>query len=347
MRNSTGDRSIVKGGMTTRDRRIVCVLATLPSLLAASLGAILVASWRTALPDPVATHWSSHGADGFSDVTFVIVAPIVAGVIGAVAGIAVCVRSADPGIARVAVGTIAGVVISTVCVIVSTTACQRGVTEAASVPTPQWQIVVSMAAGLVCGLGVAALVPSWTTAPPAADVGDRPHVAVGAQERIVWTRVVTSSPVVSLLVGGTVVIVAGLALVLRSWPVAVVVVIVVVSAIAMWSVRVTVDRLGITVRGRLGWPRTHIAISEIDHAEVVGVRALRDFGGYGYRLAIHGDLKGAKGFVFRSGPALLVVRRNGRRDIVVVDDAATAAGVLNRLLDLEGPAERRPKVSGQ
>ncbi|MGC4960164.1 hypothetical protein [Gordonia sp. DT101] len=328
--------------MTVRDRRVVRVLAILPSVLAAAVGAALVASWRTTLPDPVATHWSSHGADDFSALTFVIVTLIAVGIIGAAIGVALSVRATDPKIIRTGIGIVAGVVISIVAVIVSTTACQRGVADAGTVPTPQWQIALSLAIGLMGGLGLAALVPSWTVTPPTADIGDRPRVAIGAEERIVWTRVVSSSLAASLILGGAVVILASLALVLRSWLVAAVLLLVVVSAIAMWGIRVTVDRTGVTVRGRLGRPRTQVAMSEIDHAEVVGVRALRDFGGFGHRIAVHGDLKGARGFVLRSGSALLVVRQDGRRDIVVVDDASTAAGVVNRLLDREEPVERRP-----
>ncbi|NDZ93841.1 DUF1648 domain-containing protein [Streptomyces sp. SID6673] len=347
MRNSTDGRSEGEAGMTARDRRIVCALAILPSVLAAVIGAILVASWRTTLPDPVATHWSSDGADGFSGLTFVIVASIVVGMVGAFVGAALSIRATDPTIIRTSIGIVAGVVISTVAVIVSTTACQRGVADAATVPTPQWQIALSMAIGLASGLGLAALVPSWTATPPAGDIGERPFVAIGAEERIVWTRFVSPSPGASLILGGSVVILACLALVLRSWLVAAILLIVVVAAIAMWGTRVTVDRTGVSVRGRLGWPRTHAAMPEIDHAEAVRVRALRDFGGFGYRVAVHGDLKGAKGFVLKSGSALLVVRQDGRRDIVVVDDASTAAGAVNRLLDPEGPAERRPAGSGQ
>ncbi|WAC56041.1 hypothetical protein [Gordonia sp. SL306] len=347
MRDSQDGRSEGVVGMTARDRRVVCALAIAPSALAAAIGAALVASWRTVLPDPVATHWSSHGADGFSGLTFVIVAPIVVGMVGALVGVALSIRATDATIIRTSVGIVAGVVISTVAVIVSTMACQRGVANADTVPTPQWQIALSMAIGLVGGIGVAALVPSWAVTPPVGDIGDRPHVAIGAEERIVWTRVVSSSPGASLILGGSVVILASLALVLRSWVGAAVLLIVVVSVIAMWGTRVTVDRTGVSVRGRLGWPRTHVAMPEIDHAEVVGVRALRDFGGFGHRIAVHGDLKGAKGFVLKSGSALLVVRQDGRRDIVVVDDASTAAGVVNRLLDREGPVERRPGGSGQ
>ncbi len=56
--------------------------------------------------------------------------------------------------------------------------------------------------------------------------------------------------------------------------------------------------------------------------------ALRDFGGYGYRLGFRGELKGARGFILRSGKGILVDRAGGGREVVVVDDAETAVRLL-------------------
>ena len=101
------------------------------------------------------------------------------------------------------------------------------------------------------------------------------------------------------------------------------------TLLTMWSVTVTVNRNGLVAKGLLGWPQQRVAMSDIVRVEAVTVSALRDFGGYGYRLAVRGNLKGAQGFVLRSGSALLLTRVGGRRAIVVVDDAQTAAGLIN------------------
>ena len=53
-------------------------------------------------------------------------------------------------------------------------------------------------------------------------------------------------------------------------------------------------------------------MDEIDHAEVVEVNALRDYGGYGYRVGVTGPRKGTKGFVLRSGSALLLIQARRR-----------------------------------
>ena len=54
---------------------------------------------------------------------------------------------------------------------------------------------------------------------------------------------------------------------------------------------------------------------------------LREFGGYGWRIG----KDGSRGFVTRSGEALVVERVGEPPVVVTVDDAAEAAAVLNTL----------------
>lgn len=327
-------------GPTARDRGVVLALAMVPALVAGVAGAALVASWRDDLPNPVATHWSSDGADGFSAPGFVVAAPIVIGVLGALLSGVLCARSTDRSIIRSVVGIVAGVAFSTIGIVVLTTSMQRGVSDAADVGTPQWQIGCALAVGVVCGIGLAAAVPGWRT-DVSDDVGVRPELMLGAGERFMWTRAVSMSAGASVILGVAMVVLTTLTVVLRSWIVLAALVLVVAASLLVWTVRVTVDQSGVSIRGRLGWPRTYAPMATIDHAEVVSVRALRDFGGFGYRISVRGDLKGVKGFVFRSGSALLVVRCSGAREVVVVDDARTAAGLINHVVRHGGPAAPR------
>ncbi|MGH8826049.1 MAG: DUF1648 domain-containing protein, partial [Jiangellaceae bacterium] len=99
------------------------------------------------------------------------------------------------------------------------------------------------------------------------------------------------------------------------------------------SVRVTVDRRGLRVVGRFGWPRVEVPLDQIREARVVSVRPLGDFGGYGYRIAAFGTLRGVSGVVLRSGEAVLVEQVEGRRMLVTVGDAVTAAGLHNALVE--------------
>ena len=84
--------------------------------------------------------------------------------------------------------------------------------------------------------------------------------------------------------------------------------------------------------------RIRIPLDRVVRAEVVSVKALGDFGGWGYRVAVGGRLSGVQGFVWQSGPALLVVASDPddptsqRREIAAIDDAEAAAGQINALI---------------
>jgi len=91
-------------------------------------------------------------------------------------------------------------------------------------------------------------------------------------------------------------------------------------------VRVVADENGLTVRfGLLPWVRRRIPLHRIASAGHGQVRAVRDFGGWGYRFR-----PGRTGVVLRSGDALTVeLTTSGREFAVTVDDARTGAAVLN------------------
>ncbi|GCD99310.1 hypothetical protein [Embleya hyalina] len=93
-------------------------------------------------------------------------------------------------------------------------------------------------------------------------------------------------------------------------------------------VRVHVDQRGLTVEfGLLPWPRKRVPLGEIRTAGHREVRALREFGGWGYRIK-----SSATGVVQRSGEALTLTLVSGREFVVTVSDAPQGAAVLNRLL---------------
>ena len=85
---------------------------------------------------------------------------------------------------------------------------------------------------------------------------------------------------------------------------------------------------GFVVRSSLGWPRLRVPVGDIATAGVVQVDPLADFGGWGIRWVIGPGGKGRWGVVTRPGPSLEVVRHDGRSVVVTVDDAGTAAAVL-------------------
>jgi hypothetical protein len=63
---------------------------------------------------------------------------------------------------------------------------------------------------------------------------------------------------------------------------------------------------------------------------------MADFGGWGFRWVIGPTRKGRWGLVTRRGPGLEVFRHDGRSIVVTVDDAGTAAAVLETYAKKQG-----------
>jgi hypothetical protein len=96
-----------------------------------------------------------------------------------------------------------------------------------------------------------------------------------------------------------------------------------------WTVRV--DARGVLVRSVLGIPVVRIPLDQVTSADVIDVKALAEYGGWGIRWALNGRL----GVIVRSGEALQVHRLNGLDLVVTIDDASTAAALLNGLVERE------------
>src|SRR5918997_810546 len=94
------------------------------------------------------------------------------------------------------------------------------------------------------------------------------------------------------------------------------------------SVRVTVDHTGVSVHPTLvPRPRVHVPLTRVVRAGRSDVRA-RELGGWGLRM------RGERTAVLlRSGEALDLELADGSRFLVTVDDAATAAALVNTLAE--------------
>jgi hypothetical protein len=176
---------------------------------------------------------------------------------------------------------------------------------------------VVLVLAVLAGVVGAALLPA-TPLQPGADAPTR-AIPFAEGERVSWSGTCSSWPVTAM---AAVLLLTGLVLLGR--PAAGIPLAVAGAALLLLgSARTTVDRHGLTVAlGVLGFPRLRVPLDEIDSVSATDVAALQ-FGGWGYRL-----VPGGAGVIVRSGPALVVTRRSGRRLTVTVDDAATAAGVL-------------------
>lgn len=153
-------------------------------------------------------------------------------------------------------------------------------------------------------------------------------VARGDNERLVWlSQLSTPWP---LALGGLMAV-AGSVLMLEVGLVIGFVVLAAGAAAAMLAtIRVTADRRGLTVGyGPFGWPSTTIDLDRIGHAEAIDVRPM-EHGGWGYRGSVR--LFGRAAVVLRAGEGLQLDLADGKRFVVTVNDAETAAGTINDLV---------------
>lgn len=306
--------------------RVVAGALAAPVLLPSATIAVLL-SWWDELPDPIASHWGASGEpNGFTSPSGVLtwmtgfgIAVAAAALGGALARSASVVRSLAP--------LIAGIGAFLQVFLLATVAPQRGVPDAGAVPLPGWAFGWGVSAGAAGGLITLALLPRWTSTPPAGLMPAQPREP-GGDDGEVWTRVVViAAPAVVVATSVTLLMVV-LALATDAWWMVLVAALLVLTIGAMFAVGVVVDGSGLRVGGPLGWPRVRIGIDDITAVATAEVHALRAFGGWGYRMAFAGPMAGAKGFVLRSGTAIAVTRRSGAVEVVVVDDAATGAALL-------------------
>ncbi|MGY0057742.1 DUF1648 domain-containing protein [Streptomyces sp. LZ34] len=316
------------------------LVVALPFVLACAAVITTYAALRDRLPDPLATHFPASGkADGFSSATsFVWVAIAVLAVQGAVFAVLAHRSGRGLGSLRLMVALAYGESVLLGYAFPATLFANADVPDAADVRLPMWQLAVALA----CALPAAAV--GWLLAGADAPPGDRaadrsggPHrLPLGEGEVASWTHTVTSR--VLLAVGSAL---AGVGAVLAftvspegGLPMAVMGVI----AVLLSGCRVTVDRRGLTVSPPVvRLPRLRVPLGRIEEATSREVDAYGDFGGWGYRIRA-----GRSGLVLRSGDALCLRLSTGKEFVVTVDDARTAAALLNTLVHRADRGAGRP-----
>ncbi|AIG63950.1 hypothetical protein CATYP_03995 [Corynebacterium atypicum] len=91
-----------------------------------------------------------------------------------------------------------------------------------------------------------------------------------------------------------------------------------------WTVRA--DSSGFYYQGILDWPKSTIALHDIDRAEVIDLKP-GQWGGWGYKTPL-----GATGLITRGGPALRLTLKNGGVFAATCADPASGAQVINHYL---------------
>ncbi|TXK19716.1 DUF1648 domain-containing protein [Homoserinibacter sp. GY 40078] len=319
----------------------VWVVTLAVPLTASAIGVGLQLAWLPELPDAVVVHWGVDGPDGFAapGATIWLSALLGLGLPALFTIILAAARSSQFSIVQKLLACTSAA--SGVMVAVLTTASlgvQRGLVEASAAPSIAPWVAISAACALAVGLA------SWFSMPAAQP---RTHVAESVEampltpgERTVWLARTRISTGAAFAIIAAIVIASGavaLAIAMTAgatWPLALVpLLLLCLAAIAIaWTVRV--DPSGLVVRSApLGVPAVRIPVRDIARVETVQIEPLADFGGWGWRW---GPGRGF-GVIARAGEALDVERRDGRRFVVTVDDASTAAALLAAYAQL--PAE--------
>ncbi len=309
-------------------QRTVAVAVGSPLLVTGAVASAATA-WRDRLPGGVATHIGPGGlVDGVTTAGAFAATALVLGagltllyglvarsVRGNPAGLRVLAAASIGSAAPLAAGPGALLVVS----------LDR--TALLDEPAPGWllpMVALALVGGGLLGWALArGPAPAEARQPPPREA---PRVELPEGSRAVWTRVVVAPP---MLVGALVAAGLGLALCVVVGPAAGVPALVVAVLLgATTSVRVTVDSTGVSARPTLvPHPRVHVALARVVRAGRSDVRA-RELGGWGLRV------RGRRtAVVLRSGEALDLELADGSRFLVTVDDAATAAALVNTLAE--------------
>lgn len=311
-------------------RGISTLLGLVPSALALVVTALLVVSWRDDLPDPVATHFGPDGADGFGSLgSTLAVFVAVFGVLAVGFWLLAVLRGRDATTRRLGVGLATGMSVFGSVLVGGSLALQRELADAAAAPDIDPVVLLALGVGLLTGGLCAWAVPGDPSAPVTepAPLGG-PQLDLGTHERAAWTGRVRSPA--AIVIGSTAAVGVGVLVVVLRMP-ALLVLVLAMAALTLTSavVVVTVDARGLRARSAVGWPRFAVPLDEITGVDVVQVRPLRQYGGWGFRLTLDGQV----GYVVRTGEAIEVTRTGGRTFVVTVDDAGTGAALLTTLTE--------------
>lgn len=322
----------------TARRRFLLVGVLAPVLLTV-VAVTLMLAWLPAMPPSIATHWGVGGQpDGFGPAWL---PPLLTAVIGlglpalAAAIVLPPAREGEWGPVMRSLGALSLGTVAFLAVLATWTfGMQRGLDDPQAAPDVLVPIIASFAAGAVAGtLGWLAQPRVAVSGGTRGSVRQASALALAPGERAVWVRTTSMGR------GGMIAIVAGI-LVLAGTTVVValtgsgvwgitaaVTALLIVLSVTTFVLRVRVDETGLTVRSPLGVPRFHVPLGEVAAVEATVVNPLAQFGGWGIRSGLDGRF----GVVLHSGEALQVRRVDGRVFVVTVDDADTAAALLEAL----------------
>ncbi|MEU1804716.1 hypothetical protein [Streptomyces sp. NPDC019937] len=316
-----------------RSWRRAAVVA-LPFVLAWAAVLAAFAVLRDRLPDPLAIHVGPGGqADGFTGLgAFLPVVTTLLLVFGLLAAAgAHGLWRARLSAWRMLVATGYGMATMLAYVFIALLGANAGAARAADVTFPLWHLAVSLAVAVAAGWAGWLLAGRGPAPADEADAAAGPRLPLAEGEAAVWTHSV-GSPVLAVVGAGCTLLGVVLTVAMEVTAEAVLIAAGLIS-VALCRCRVIADRRGLSVAP---WfaprPRLRIPLERIEKATSREAHAL-GLGGWGYRIQ-----PGRRSLVLRSGDALFLRLVTGKEFVVTVDDAATAAALLNTLIERGRPA---------
>lgn len=318
-------------------RRFILIAIVIPLVLVA-LGVTIQLVLLPQVPATIAVHWDAAGEPNrfapawtqpLLTIAFGAGIPLLIG-LTALPGL----RRGDRGPTYRLMGAISAATATLVTVAFTWTfVMQAG--DAAGPALSVWPaLFASLGAALVVGVVAWFVQPKEGRAPQAAT--DARPIAIAPGERVVWLRTTSLVPagVIGIALGVVALGVAAYVTWLTggseglAWLLVLIALVLAVLGAATFAFHVRVDDGGLTVRSVLGIPRFRIPLAQIATASRVDVNPMGEFGGWGIRPGADRRL----GVILRAGDALEVRRTIGKVFVITVDDAATAAGLLQALV---------------
>jgi Protein of unknown function (DUF1648) len=313
-------------------RRFIIVALVAPAFLTVAAFALQF-SWRHDLPDPIATHWGPSGAaDGFGGLATILIAAAVLGLglpaLIAATTLPLLVRGARGANFRLMASIAVGLSALSAVLNTWTVYLQRGIADAHNAPSVFPALAAGFGAAAVAGVAGWLFQPHQEAVVPG--VSHPMPLGLAQDERAVWMRTATMARPFRILL---VVILACLGLASSglwfygqtavAWVYLGIMAFVALAMAMETAFHVRVDHTGLSAVSALGFPRFGVSIADVADAGVAKVNGFAEFGGWGIRLR-----PGALGIILRNGESLQVTRRNGKRLVITVDDAETAAALL-------------------
>jgi hypothetical protein len=318
----------------------IAVLAPLVLTIAAVLVTVELAATG---PSRIATHWAfSGGPNGFgSPYTYpVLIAAMSVALIVLLGGSSVLAAHRAPLTRMLKLLAITPIWITVLLGVGLTGALleQRTAASVSNAQNPTTALILGALGATVLAAGSWFLLPKAEKSPTEAETVGVAPVALADSERASWIRTASVSKSIMLVFVGIGVIIGAAEILVvittegQFWWFSIIPVVVLVILLSNLTFTVRIDSRGVRIRSVIGFPSVWIPLDNLESANVVDVLAFSQYGGWGVRW----NLSGRLGIILRSGQALEIHRKKGLTVVITIDDATTAAGLINGLVKRRG-----------